>query len=70
MTVRNWGPPVRWGDGHDLTGLGFPICKAEGVLRRMRQYRTSPKPWGVVCAPEMLGALMIIVVVVVIIVLW
>ena len=61
---------MRWGDGLDLTGLGFPICKAEGVLRRMRQYRTSPKTWGMVRAPEMLGAIMIIVVVVIIIVVW
>jgi len=68
VMVMSWGSQVRWGNGLDLTGLGFPICKVDVVLRRLRQCRTLPKAWGLVCAQEMLGALVIIIVVVIVVV--
>ena len=68
VMVMSWGSQVRWGHGLDFTALGFPICKVDVVLRRLRQCRTLPKAWGLVCAQEMLGALMIIVVVIIVVV--
>ena len=53
-----------------ISALGFPICNVDVVLRRLRQCRTLPKAWGLVCAQEMLGALMIIVVVIIVVVVW
>lgn len=49
VMVKSSGPHVRgtwftastgtfWGDGLGLTGLGFPVCKMEVVLRRMGKY--------------------------------
>lgn len=68
VMVISWGSQVRWGNGLDLPGLGFPICKVDVVLRRLRQCRTLPRAWGLVCAQEMLGALMIIIVIIVVVV--